>query len=118
MSKALANLDKSTPNELQRTLRELTRELNSGKIKRGSKEWSALTEAIRSTKCFVPMGSEFINKNKVPHGINPLQHLTFICYCCGDPTRTDDLQVMSLASYQLLHSAMFKSVISCLRVQR
>lgn len=25
--------------------------------------------------------------------------------CCGDPTRTDDLQVMSLASYQLLHSA-------------
>ena len=26
---------------------------------------------------------------------------------CGDPTRTDDLQVMSLASYQLLHSAMY-----------
>ena len=50
MSKALANLDKSTPNELQRTLRELTRELNSGKIERGSKEWDALTEAIRSTK--------------------------------------------------------------------
>ena len=50
MSKALANLDKSTPHELQRTLRELTRELNSGKIERGSKEWDALTEAIRSTK--------------------------------------------------------------------
>ena len=50
MSKALANLDKSTPNELQRTLRELTRELNSGKIERGCKEWDALTEAIRSTK--------------------------------------------------------------------
>lgn len=50
MSKALANLDKSTPNELQRTLRELTRELNSGKIERGSKEWDALTEAISSTK--------------------------------------------------------------------
>ena len=50
MSKALANLDKSTPNELQRTLRELTRELNSGKIERGSKEWDALTEAIRNTK--------------------------------------------------------------------
>ena len=50
MSKALANLDKSTPNELQRTLRELTRELNSGKIERGSKEWNVLTEAIRSTK--------------------------------------------------------------------
>ena len=26
--------------------------------------------------------------------------------CCGGPTRTDDLQVMSLASYQLLHSAI------------
>ena len=25
---------------------------------------------------------------------------------CGGPTRTNDLQVMSLASYQLLHSAM------------
>ena len=34
-----------------------------------------------------------------------------MCYtafcCCGGPTRTGDLQVMSLASYQLLHSAMF-----------
>ena len=26
--------------------------------------------------------------------------------CCGGSTRTNDLQVMSLASYQLLHSAM------------
>ncbi len=25
---------------------------------------------------------------------------------CGGPTRTNDLQVMSLASYQLLHSAI------------
>ena len=29
------------------------------------------------------------------------------CFSCGGPTRTGDLQVMSLASYQLLHSAMF-----------
>ena len=50
MAKALANLDKSMPNELQRTLRELTRELNSGKVERGSKEWDVLTEAIRETK--------------------------------------------------------------------
>ena len=28
-------------------------------------------------------------------------------YSCGGRTRTCDLQVMSLASYQLLHSAMF-----------
>ena len=28
-------------------------------------------------------------------------------FSCGGPTRTGDLQVMSLASYQLLHPAMF-----------
>ena len=28
-------------------------------------------------------------------------------HCCGGRTRTCDLQVMSLASYQLLHSAIF-----------
>ena len=33
-------------------------------------------------------------------------------YSCGGRTRTCDLQVMSLASYQLLHSAMFNS-FSC-----
>ena len=37
---------------------------------------------------------------------------------CGGPTRTNDLQVMSLASYQLLHSAILKLSISQLRVQR
>lgn len=31
--------------------------------------------------------------------------------CCGDPTRTDDLQVMSLASCQLLHSAIIANVL-------
>ena len=36
------------------------------------------------------------------------------CNGCGGRTRTCDLQVMSLASYQLLHSAMFFH----LRVQR
>ena len=40
---------------------------------------------------------------------------------CGGRIRTCDLQVMSLASYQLLHSAMFNLCflsISELRVQR
>ncbi len=45
--------------------------------------------------------------------------------CCGGSTRTNDLQVMSLASYQLLHSAMFvmlsspvfRSVLSARRVR-
>lgn len=43
-------------------------------------------------------------------------------HCCGGRTRTCDLQVMSLASYQLLHSAIYFfiycNVISELRVQR
>ena len=32
---------------------------------------------------------------------------------CGGPTRTNDLQVMSLASYQLLHSAMLFRFCEC-----
>ena len=31
--------------------------------------------------------------------------------CCGGRTRTCDLQVMSLASYQLLHSAILTIAI-------
>lgn len=50
MSRALSNLDRSTPNELRRTLRELQKELNSGKVQRGSREWETLTLAIRETK--------------------------------------------------------------------
>ena len=44
---------------------------------------------------------------------------------CGGPTRTGDLQVMSLASYQLLHPAILRiklevniAAVSRLRVQR
>ena len=33
--------------------------------------------------------------------------LTFY-FSCGGSTRTNDLQVMSLASYQLLHSAIMR----------
>lgn len=50
LSQALRNLDNSAPNQLQRTLRELQRELNSGKVQRGSMEWNTLTKAIRETK--------------------------------------------------------------------
>ena len=42
-------------------------------------------------------------------------------FSCGGPTRTNDLQVMSLASYQLLHSAILNllgNLVSRLRVQR
>ena len=34
-------------------------------------------------------------------------------HCCGGRTRTCDLQVMSLASYQLLHSAMLFLICGC-----
>ncbi len=40
--------------------------------------------------------------------------ISFFDFSCGGRTRTCDLQVMSLASYQLLHSA----IISSKRVQR
>lgn len=50
MTRAIKNLDKSAPNELKRTLRELQKELNSGKVQRGSAEWQTLTKAIRETK--------------------------------------------------------------------
>ena len=50
MGRALMNLDKSSPNQLKQTLRELQKELNSEKVQRGSAEWDTLTKAIRETK--------------------------------------------------------------------
>ena len=50
MTRALHNLDRSAPKELKRTLAELNRELNSGRVQRGSAEWNTLTRAIRETK--------------------------------------------------------------------
>lgn len=47
ITKTLKNLDKATPNELKATIREVTKELNSGKIERGSKEWDTLNETLR-----------------------------------------------------------------------
>ncbi len=47
IAKTLKNLDKATPNELKATIREVTRELNSGKVARGSKEWEKLNNALR-----------------------------------------------------------------------
>lgn len=47
IARTLKGLDKATPNELKRTIRELMKDLNSGKVARGSKEWEALNEALR-----------------------------------------------------------------------
>lgn len=46
-AKTLESIDRATPKELKATLKELTRELNSGNIARGSKEWDAVTASIR-----------------------------------------------------------------------
>lgn len=50
MTRVLKNLDRATPKELKATLKELNKQLNSGKVERGSKEWNTLTAAIRQTK--------------------------------------------------------------------
>lgn len=47
IAKTLKNLDKATPNELKATIREVTKELNSGKVARGSKEWEKLNDVLR-----------------------------------------------------------------------
>ena len=43
-------MDKQTPKELQKTIRQINAELNSGAVKRGSEEWDAYTEALKSAK--------------------------------------------------------------------
>ena len=47
IAKTLKNLDKATPNELKATIREVTKELNSGKVARGSQEWEKLNDVLR-----------------------------------------------------------------------
>ena len=47
VKRTLINLDKATPKELKNTIKTITEELNSGKIKRGSQEWTKLNEALR-----------------------------------------------------------------------
>ena len=50
VTKTLTSLDKATPNELRKTIKEINKELNSGSIERGSEEWKALTSAIAQAK--------------------------------------------------------------------
>lgn len=46
VEKVLNNLDHATPKELKNTIREINRELNSGNIERGSKQWNVLSQAL------------------------------------------------------------------------
>lgn len=50
VGKVLANLDKATPKQLQNTIKQIERSLNSGTIERGSKEWRMMTEQLRRCK--------------------------------------------------------------------
>lgn len=50
VKKVLENLDKATPRELKATIKEINRELNSGSVERGEKQWKELTRALQETK--------------------------------------------------------------------
>lgn len=50
VEKTLQNLNKATPKDLKATISEINRQLNSGSIARGSKEWNTLTAAMAQAK--------------------------------------------------------------------
>lgn len=50
VDRILKNLSTAGPKELRRTLTALTKELNSGKIARGSKEWDTLQASIQKVR--------------------------------------------------------------------
>lgn len=50
LTNGLRRMDKQTPKELQKTIRQINAELNSGAVKRGSKQWDAYTEAFKRAK--------------------------------------------------------------------
>ena len=58
VSNVLSKLDKASPKQLQNTIKQIERTLNSGTIERGSKEWQSMTEALRKCK------AELANVNK------------------------------------------------------
>ena len=50
INETLKNLSLATPKELQQTIKAINRELNSGRIQRGSEEWKGYTEALKQVK--------------------------------------------------------------------
>ncbi len=44
---AMSRLDEASPRELQRTIKLINNELNSGRVKRGSEEWRTYTKQLR-----------------------------------------------------------------------
>lgn len=47
---AMVRLDQATPKELQKALRMINKELNSGRVKRGSREWNDYCEQLKRVK--------------------------------------------------------------------
>lgn len=47
---AMTRLDRATPKELQRTIKLVNAELNSGRVVRGSKEWDSYIAKLRQTQ--------------------------------------------------------------------
>ena len=47
---AMVRLDEASPRELQRTINMINNELNSGRVKRGTKEWDDYVEKLKEVK--------------------------------------------------------------------
>lgn len=50
LNQALEEIDKLTPKELQKTIKAITGEMNSGRVVRGTEEWNNLAAALRRVK--------------------------------------------------------------------
>lgn len=50
VTRTLQSLDKATPRDLRTAITEINRQLNSGNIERGSKEWDTLTRSMAEAK--------------------------------------------------------------------
>lgn len=50
VTEVLRDLDHATPDKLNKTIKEINRELNSGAVERGSRQWDVLTESMRRAK--------------------------------------------------------------------
>lgn len=50
LKSTIAQIDESTPKKLREVLRSINKELDSGKVKRGSEEWERYQKAIREVK--------------------------------------------------------------------
>lgn len=74
---AMTRLDQATPRELQRTIKLINNELNSGRVRRGSKEWDEYIQKLRQVqgelakvKRDMQVGPKVSFLSKIKDGIN------------------------------------------------